>query len=77
VEAFPDIGYEYVNRLEAGNVAVDEWYFIGTHSGPLPLPSGESVPATGRQVRVRACDIAIVEGGLITSHHFYFDQMER
>jgi hypothetical protein len=25
---------------------------------------------------VRSCDIARVEGGLITTHHFYFDQME-
>jgi hypothetical protein len=25
---------------------------------------------------VRGCDVATVEGGLITSHRIYFDQME-
>jgi hypothetical protein len=25
---------------------------------------------------MRSCDVAEVEGGLITSHRFYFDQMD-
>jgi hypothetical protein len=33
-------------------------------------------PPTGKQIRMRSCDIAHVERGLITTHHFYFDQME-
>jgi hypothetical protein len=57
-------------------VAIDEGYVVGTHTAPLSLPSGESVPATGKQIRVRSCDIASVEGGLVTNHRFYFDQME-
>jgi ketosteroid isomerase-like protein len=73
---FPDNGYEYVQKHESGNVAIDEGYFTGTQSGPLPTPSGETVPPTGKQVRVRACDLATVEGGLITAHHLYFDQLE-
>jgi ketosteroid isomerase-like protein len=75
-EAFPDIHYEPVDKHEAGNVAIDEGYIIGTHTAPLPMPSGESIPPTGRQIRVRDCDVATVEGGLVTSHNFYFDQME-
>jgi ketosteroid isomerase-like protein len=75
-DAFPDADYEYVQKHESGNVAIDEGYFTGTHTAPLPLPSGETVPPTGKQIRVRACDLATVEGGLITQHHFYFDQME-
>jgi predicted ester cyclase len=75
-ESFPDISYEYVQKYEAGNVAIDEGFVVGTNTGPLPLPSGESLPPTGKSIRVRSCDIANVEGGLITTHHFYFDQME-
>lgn len=75
-ESFPDIDYEYVQRYEAGNVAIDEGFVTGTNTGPLPLPSGESLPPTGKSIRVRSCDIAQVEGGLITQHKFYFDQME-
>jgi ketosteroid isomerase-like protein len=75
-DAFPDLGFEDAGKHESGNVAIDEGYLTGTHTGPLPMPSGESVPATGKQIRVRSCDIATVEGGLVTRHRFYFDQME-
>lgn len=73
---FPDSGYESLQKHESGNVAIDEGYFTGTHTEPLPMPSGETVPPTGKQVRVRACDLATVEGGVITAHHLYFDQLE-
>jgi hypothetical protein len=76
VDAFPDSGYESMQKHESGNVAIDEGYFTGTHTGPLPMPSGESLPPTGKQIRVRACDVATVEGGVITKHNFYFDQMD-
>jgi ketosteroid isomerase-like protein len=74
--AFPDVRYEHLRKHEVGNVAIDEGYITGTHTMPLPVPSGESIPATGKRIRVRDCDIVTVEGGLVTSHHFYFDQME-
>lgn len=75
-DAFPDVRYEPQHGHESANVAIDEGYVVGTQTGPLPLPSGESVPATGKQIRVRSCDIISVEDGLVTSHRFYFDQME-
>jgi ketosteroid isomerase-like protein len=75
-DAFSDIRFEPVAKHEAGNVAIDEGYLTGTNTAPLSMPSGESIPATGKQIRVRSCDVATVEGGLVTSHRFYFDQME-
>jgi hypothetical protein len=57
-------------------VAIDEGYLTGTHTVPLSLPSGETVASNGKQIRIRSCDLATVEGGLITEHHFQFDQME-
>jgi ketosteroid isomerase-like protein len=75
-EAFPDGGYESSGRYEDGNAAIDEGYLTGKHTGPLRTPTGETIPPTGREVRVRSCDIARVEGGVITSHHFYFDSEE-
>lgn len=74
-ESFPDVDYEYVEKYEAGNVAIDEGFVTGTNTGPLPMPSGESLPPTGKSIRVRSCDIAHVEGGLIVQHTFYFDQV--
>jgi ketosteroid isomerase-like protein len=75
-DPFPDLRYEYEAKHESGNVAIDEWYTTGTNSAPLPMPTGETIPATGKQIRIRGCDVATVEGGLITSHRIYFDQME-
>ncbi|MGH8895226.1 MAG: ester cyclase [Actinomycetes bacterium] len=73
--AFPDARYEPLAEHEAGNVAIDEGFVVGTNTGPLVLPTGE-IPATGKKVRVRACDIATVKDGVITDHRFYFDQVE-
>ncbi len=75
-DAFPDNGYESAAKYEDGNTAIDEGYLVGTHTGPLELPSGDVVPPTGRSIRVRSCDLARVEGGVITRHHFYFDNGE-
>ncbi len=75
-KAFPDVSWEPLHEHEAGNTAIDEGYVVGTHTGPLEAPTGESIPPTGKQVRVRSVDIATVENGAVTSHRFYFDQME-
>ncbi len=76
IDAFPDARYEPVNEYESGNTAIDEGYFAGTNTGALLGPTGETIPATGKSVRARACDIATVENGVITSHRFYYDQMD-
>ena len=75
-EALPDVHYEYAERHETANVAIDEGFVVGTNTGPLRMPSGEAHQPTGKQVRIRSCDIARVKDGEITSHHFYFDQVE-
>ena len=74
--AFPDASWEALSQLEVGDTAIDEGWFIGTHTGPLATPTGETIPATGKRVRLRECDVATVENGRITSHRFYFDQMD-
>ena len=74
--SFPDLQYKYLQKHDTGNVAIDEGYLTGTHTGPLPTPSGEAIAATGKQINVRSCDVATVEAGVITQHRIYFDQME-
>jgi len=76
MNAFPDAQYDYIAKHESGHVAIDEGYFAGTNTGDLESPDGERVAATGKKVRVRDCEVMIVEGGLIREHRFYFDQME-
>jgi ketosteroid isomerase-like protein len=76
IESFPDSRFESLDKLESGNHAIDEGYFIGTNTAPLHLPTGETMPATGKRVKIRSCDVATVKDDKITEHHLYFDQME-
>lgn len=76
VHGFSELRWEPIAEHETGNVAIDEGYFSGTNTGDLPGPTGETIPATGKKIRIRTCDVATVTNGLITSHHFYYDQME-
>jgi ketosteroid isomerase-like protein len=74
--AFPDLTWEPRHEHDAGNAAVDEGVVVGTHTGTLTSPDGQSIPATGQRVRLRMADAVTVENGLVTSHRFYFDQLE-
>jgi ketosteroid isomerase-like protein len=76
LDAFTDTQFEHIAKYEPGNVAIDEGYIIGTNTGALQARGGESFPATGRQIRVRECDVMVVADGLIQEHRFYHDQME-
>jgi ketosteroid isomerase-like protein len=76
LDSFTDTQFEHIAKHESGDVAIDEGYFIGTNTGALVGPGGQSVPATGKQIRVRECDVVVVKDGLIREHRFYFDQME-
>lgn len=73
--AFPDVHFELTGQWDAGDAAIDEGYLIGTHTGPLAGPEGE-IPPTGRQVRLRECDIVKVSDGKAREHHFYYDRQE-
>ena len=75
-EALPDVTYESTNKYEDGNVAIDEGVVTGTNTGPLTFPNGETLQPTGKQMKVRSCDIVHVEEDQVKTHHFYFDQME-
>jgi ketosteroid isomerase-like protein len=76
ITAFPDASYETAYEHESGDDAIDEGFFVGTHTGPLSGPDGESIAPTGKSVRMRACDVASVRDGLVTNHRFYFDQVD-
>lgn len=76
IDGFPDATFEYLSKIEAGNKAVDEGWFEGTNTEPIKSSSGETMPATGRHVKLRSCDVATVEDGKIVEHHLYFDELD-
>lgn len=75
LEGFTELKWEPLHAYEVGDTAIDEGFFGGLNTGPLSTPMG-TVPATGKRIRVRGCDVATVVNGHIVEHRFYFDQME-
>ncbi|GAA0476303.1 nuclear transport factor 2 family protein [Streptomyces sp. NPDC046215] len=75
-EMIPRASFESLRAYEVDDTAVDEGIFGGRNTGPITLPTGETLPATQREVRVRGCDLATVRDGVIVSYRLYFDQAE-
>lgn len=76
VDAFSDLELNLTQAFETVDCAIDQGEMLGTHTGPLQQPDGQSLPATGKQVRIRAMDVAKVQDGKIIRHDFYFDQLD-
>ncbi len=73
--AFPDGKLKILQQLTNGSTDMVEWTWTGTNLGPIMLPSGESLSPTGRQATVMGMDAVEFEGGLITAHRLYFQEL--
>jgi predicted ester cyclase len=73
VQAFPGNRFEIARTVVSGNSIVVEGVWIGKHTGPMILPDGSTVPASGRSVRVPYATLFTLEGDRISSHHAYWD----
>lgn len=76
VDAFSERSYNSERALEVDDAAIDQGEFVGTHTNTLELPDGQSIPPTGKQIRIRSIDIATVSDGKIVRHDIYFDQLD-
>ncbi|MEV7449293.1 ester cyclase [Streptomyces nigra] len=76
-QAVPDGTYESVHAYEVGDTAIDEGVFHGHNTGPIQLATGETLPATHKEIRIRGVDFAKVDDeGRIVDYRLYFDEME-
>ncbi len=73
--AFPDASWEALATHECDDTAIDEGWFVGTHTQPLSTPDGEIAP-TNKRLRVRECDVLTVKDGVAVSHRFYYDPQD-
>lgn len=76
IDGFPDARFEERGTYEDGSAAVIEGVYIATNTGPLVGLDGETYPATGRQIRLRSCEVGTDENGVLTEYRFHNDQME-
>jgi predicted ester cyclase len=75
LNAFEDARLEVHNEIVAGDWVVQEFAFVGTHTGTLQSPAGD-IPATHRQLRGRGTQILHVENGVVGDTRLYFDQVQ-
>ena len=70
--AFPDSKATFHSAVVSGNTVVVEVTWKGTHRGPLETPSGH-IAATGKPIKLRACQVVEIAGGKAKSMRQYFD----
>jgi ketosteroid isomerase-like protein len=71
--AFSDLAHRYISYVEEGDAFADE--FVGTHTGPLTLPDGTELPATGRRVEVQGMELVRVRDGKVVLDNLYYDNV--
>ena len=48
-----------------------------SNTGPLVLPDGTDLPATGKRVELKGMDLAQMRDGKVAVQHMYYDNMAR
>ncbi|MGD9529636.1 ester cyclase [Pseudonocardia sp.] len=74
--AFPDNRVVARAVFGAGDQAVEEAAFEGTHTAALVGADGTEVPPTGRRVSVPFTAVYGLRDGRVATYHLYFDQVE-
>jgi steroid delta-isomerase-like uncharacterized protein len=72
VRGFPDGKITVDKTVAEGDSVVVEYTGRGTHTGTLDTSTG-AIPATGRSVTLKLCDVLELARGRITSRRVYFD----
>jgi steroid delta-isomerase-like uncharacterized protein len=70
--AFPDSKATFEAAHVAGSTVILEVTWRGTHTGVLRTPGGE-IPATGKTIEMRACQVVEVADGKAQRIRQYFD----
>jgi len=70
--ALPDSKATFESAVAVGNTVFLELTWHGKQTGPLQMPSGE-IPASGKEIELRALQVVEVADGKAKSVRQYFD----
>jgi predicted ester cyclase len=73
--AMPNFKHTITRCIEQGETVACEGSFGGDHTGPMMMPNGQTVPATGKHVEFKWGGLATVKNGKVSSVHVFFDTM--
>ena len=71
--AFPDLSIETSLVIDDGDSVMAEFTRRGSQTGPLTLPGGKEVQATGKTVAIDVVTVAKVRDGKFTNMRDYLD----
>ena len=75
VGAFPDNRIRVVALAEDGELLAEEGVLNGTNTGPIPMPDGSELPATGAPVELPYIAMHVVRADRIVESRYLWDQM--
>jgi steroid delta-isomerase-like uncharacterized protein len=73
--AFPDAHIDVTLMIAQGDYVFVHWTATGTHTGPLHTATGSPIPATGKQVALKASETYQLHGGKISHLWGFFDRV--
>jgi steroid delta-isomerase-like uncharacterized protein len=73
VPAYSDVRFETSLVIEQGDTVVAEWTYQCKHTGPLSMPDGSVIPATGKALDTPGVTIFDVKDGKVVFARDYFD----
>ncbi len=73
LKAFPDLRFDITLTIAQGDYVVTHWTGAGTHTGPLPTPSGNTIPPTGKSATTMGSTTLEIKNGKITRGWIFWD----
>ena len=75
ITGFPDLHFELTQKVAQGEYVVINWVGSGTHTGPLPTPTGDTLPATGKKASVAGSTTYQIKNGKAVKGWTYWDMV--
>ena len=75
LDACPGVEVTLGRGCEQGDLYAGEYRVAGTNTGPLPMPDGSQMPATGKSFTLSAMEMVRVADGAIVQHDLVWDNM--
>jgi predicted ester cyclase len=73
--AVPNFKHTISRCLESGETIACEGKFAGDNTGPMMMPTGQSLPASNKHVEFNWAGIATVKNGKVANVRVYFDML--
>jgi ketosteroid isomerase-like protein len=73
--ALTDINFTVTSYVEGRDTFADEFTLSGTHTGPILLPDGTELPATGRRIEINCMEMVQVRDGHMVVDTLYYDNL--